>query len=150
AATIPIPFLTAEYALNRLARMKAGDRVLIHAATGGVGLAALQIAQRAGAEIFATAGSPEKRQYLQSLGVEHVMNSRTLDFADEIRTRTNGEGIDIVLNSLAGEFIPRSLSTLRAGGRFLEIGKAGIWTDEQMVAARPDITYFPIQLGEVG
>ena len=149
AATIPIPFLTAEYALNRLARMKAGDRVLIHAATGGVGLAALQIAQRAGAEIFATAGSPEKRQYLQSLGVKHVMNSRTLDFADEIRTRTNGEGIDIVLNSLAGEFIPRSLSTLRAGGRFLEIGKAGIWTDEQMAAARPDIGYFPIQLGEV-
>ncbi len=71
------------------------------------------------------------------------MSSRTLDFAEEIRTRTSGEGIDIVLNSLAGEFIPKSLSTLRAGGRFLEIGKAGIWTDEQMVGGSSGRCVFP-------
>ena len=149
AATIPITFLTAEYALNRLAGMKAGDRVLIHAAAGGVGLAALQLAQRAGAEIFATAGSPEKRALLKSLGVAHVMDSRSLAFADEIKAITNGEGIDIVLNSLAGEFIPKSLGTLRANGRFLEIGKTGIWNASAVAEVRPDISYHAIYLGEV-
>jgi acyl transferase domain-containing protein len=144
AATIPVTYLTAGYALHQLAGMKRGDRVLIHAAAGGVGLAAVQLAQRAGAEIFATAGSDDKRAYLASLGIRHIMSSRTLDFASEILARTNGEGIDIVLNSLAGEFIPESLRTLRAGGRFLEIGKTGIWTTEQMGAARPDITYHAI------
>ena len=149
AATIPVTYLTAGYALNHLAGIKRGDRVLIHAAAGGVGLAAVQLAQRAGAEIFATAGSTEKRDYLASLGIRHIMSSRTLDFASEILARTNGEGIDIVLNSLAGEFIPESLRTLRAGGRFLEIGKTGIWSTEQMQAARPDVTYHAIYLGEV-
>jgi NADPH:quinone reductase-like Zn-dependent oxidoreductase/acyl carrier protein len=148
AATIPITFLTAEYALNRLARMKKGERVLIHAGAGGVGLAAVQIAQRAGAEVFATAGSPEKHAYLHSIGVKHVLSSRSLDFADGIRALTNGEGVDIVLNSLTGDFITNSVAILRPGGRFLEIGRAGIWTPEQMRAARPDITYFPIYLGE--
>ena len=84
--------------------------MLIHAAAGGVGLAAVQLAQRAGAEIFATAGSPEKRAYLKSLGVPHVMDSRSLDFAGEIMEITDGRGVDVVLNSLAGEFIPKSLS----------------------------------------
>ncbi|HET7695304.1 MAG TPA: SDR family NAD(P)-dependent oxidoreductase [Vicinamibacterales bacterium] len=149
AATIPVTYLTAGYALDQLAGMKRGDRVLIHAAAGGVGLAAVQLAQRAGAEIFATAGSDEKRQYLASLGIRHIMSSRTLDFASEILARTNGEGIDIVLNSLAGDFIPESLRTLRAGGRFLEIGKTGIWTAEQMRAARPDVAYHAIYLGDV-
>ena len=149
AATVPVTYLTAGYALDRLARMKRGDRVLIHAAAGGVGLAAVQLAQRAGAEIFATAGSDEKRDYLAALGIRHIMSSRTLDFASEVLARTNGEGIDIVLNALAGDFIPESLRTLRAGGRFLEIGKTGIWTEAQMRAARPDVTYYPIYLGEV-
>ena len=123
AATLPIAFFTAHYALNHLGRLAEGERVLIHAAAGGVGQAALRIARRAGAEIFATAGSPEKREFLRSLGVQHVMDSRSLDFADEVMELTDGEGVDVVLNSLAGEFIPKSLSTLRPGGRFLEIGK---------------------------
>ena len=146
AATIPMTFLTAEYGLNRLAQMKAGDRVLIHAAAGGVGVACVRLAQRAGAEIYATAGGPEKHAFLKSLGVRHVMSSRSLDFADEIMRLTNGEGVDIVMNSLAGDFIEKSVSVMRQGGRFLEIGRAGIWTAEQMAAARPDITYFPILL----
>ena len=76
--------------------------------------------------MFATAGSPEKRELLRSQGVRHVMDSRSLDFAEEVMTLTNGEGVDVVLNSLSGEFIPKSLSTLRGGGRFLEIGMVDI------------------------
>ena len=144
AATIPVAFLTADFALNRLARLARGERVLIHAAAGGVGLAAIQLAQRAGAEIYATAGSPEKHAYLRSLGVEHIMSSRSLGFADRILELTGGTGVDVVLNSLAGEFVGKSVSVLRRGGRFLEIGKAGIWTPEQMASARPDVEYFPI------
>src|SRR5262249_24326691 len=119
AATIPVAFLTAYYGLHHLARLAEGERVLIHAATGGGGLAAIQLARRAGAEIFATAGSPEKREFLLSLGIPHVMDSRSLAFADEVMERTGGEGVDVVLNSLAGEAIPRGLSILRANGRFL-------------------------------
>jgi NADPH:quinone reductase-like Zn-dependent oxidoreductase/acyl carrier protein len=149
AATIPVTFLTAEYALNQLGRMKTGERVLIHAGAGGVGLAAIQVAHRAGAEVFATAGNDEKRAYLKSLGVAHVMDSRSLSFAEAVMKESGGEGVDLVLNSLTGDFIPKSLAVLRQGGRFLEIGKAGIWTPEQMQAARPDVSYFPIYLGLV-
>lgn len=129
AATIPLVFVTAQYALVHQARLAPGERVLIHAATGGVGLAAVQIARRIGAEIFATAGSPEKRAHLQSLGIAHVMDSRSLAFADEILAATGGEGVDVVLNSLAGDAIPRGLSILRAYGRFLELGKRDIFAD---------------------
>jgi NADPH:quinone reductase-like Zn-dependent oxidoreductase len=118
AATVPIAFVTAHYALSYLGRLTEGERVLIHAAAGGVGQAAVRIAQRRGAEIFATAGSTEKRAFLESLGIEHVMNSRSLDFADEVMELTGGEGVDVVLNSLAGEFIPKSLSVLRSAGDF--------------------------------
>jgi acyl transferase domain-containing protein/D-arabinose 1-dehydrogenase-like Zn-dependent alcohol dehydrogenase/acyl carrier protein/NADP-dependent 3-hydroxy acid dehydrogenase YdfG len=149
AATIPITFLTADWGLNRLAHLGRGEKVLIHAAAGGVGLAAVQLAQRAGAEIFATAGSAEKRAYLESLGVPHVMNSRSVDFADQILKETAGEGVDVVLNSLNGDAIPASLRALRPGGRFLEIGKNGIWTPEEIRAARPDVEYFVIYLGDV-
>ena len=148
AASIPVAFLTTFYGLHHLARMKAGDRVLIHAAAGGVGLAAVQLAQQAGAEIFATAGSPEKRSYLQALGVAHVFDSRSLDFANEIMSRTSGRGVDIVLNSLAGEFIGKSVSVLAPGGRFLELGKRGILTGAQFGAARPDCEYCAYDLGE--
>ncbi|MCB9450589.1 MAG: type I polyketide synthase [Anaerolineaceae bacterium] len=141
AATVPVPFLTADYGLNHLAQMQAGDRVLIHSAAGGVGLAAVQLAQLAGAEIFGTAGSDEKRAFLASIGVQHVLNSRTLDFADAIRERTDGRGVDIVLNALSDEFIERSVSVLAENGRFIEIGKRNIWTPEQMQAARPDVVY---------
>jgi myxalamid-type polyketide synthase MxaB len=146
AATIPIVFLTAQYGLTRLARMKAGDRVLIHAAAGGVGVACVRLAQRAGAEIFATAGSPEKHAFLRSLGVKHIMSSRSLDFGPRILELTGGAGVDIVMNSLAGEFIDKSVEVTAKGGRFIEIGRTGIWTPEQMAAVRPDIEYFPFLL----
>ena len=149
AATIPIVFLTAEYALRQVAQLRAGERVLIHAGAGGVGLAAIQIAQRAGAEIFATAGSPRKRDVLRALGVRHVMDSRTLAFADEIMAATAGEGVDVVLNSLAGDFIPRSLGLLRAGGRFLEIGKTDLWDSQRAAAVNPKASYTVVFLGEV-
>jgi len=132
AATIPITFLTAYYSLHDLGRMRAGDRVLIHAAAGGVGLAAIQLAQRAGAEVFATAGTPEKRDLLRALGVKYVMDSRSLTFADQVMDFTDGEGVDIVLNSLAGEAIAKSLSVLRAYGRFIEIGKRDIYEDSRL------------------
>jgi acyl transferase domain-containing protein/acyl carrier protein len=148
AATIPITFLTAAYGLHELGRIKPGERVLIHAAAGGVGLAALQVARRAGAEIFATAGSPAKRDYLASLGVRHVMDSRSLRFADEVMAATDNEGIDIVLNSLSGDFIPASLRTLREGGRFIEIGKRGVWDQTRVAAVYPGVIYHVFYLGE--
>lgn len=126
AATIPLAFFTAYYALDYLGRIKEGDRVLIHSATGGVGQAAVQIAQMVGAEIFATAGSPEKRKFLRNQGIKHVMDSRSLDFADEILEITNGLGVDLVLNSLTGERMEKSFAILGDYGRFLELGKMDI------------------------
>ena len=148
AATIPITFLTAHYALNVLGRVAAGERVLIHAGAGGVGLAALQICQSADAEVFATAGSPEKRDFLRSHGVAHVFDSRSLAFADEIREVTRGEGVDVVLNSLPGEAIPKSLGLLRAYGRFLEIGKTDIYQNRLLGLApfQNNLSYFAIDL----
>jgi len=148
AATMPITYLTAYYTLKHLAKLSTGKRVLIHAAAGGVGLVAVQLAQKAGAEIFATAGSPRKRAFLRSLGVQHVMNSRTLDFAEEIMSLTDGQGVDIVLNSLADDFIPKSLSVLAQNGCFLEIGKTGIWNEEQVAQIKPDVSYFAYYLGD--
>jgi thioester reductase-like protein len=136
AAAIPIVYLTAQYALNHVGRLRKGERVLIHAASGGVGLAAIQIARRVGAVIFATAGSPEKRGFLRSLGVSHIMDSRSLDFADDIMAVTGGEGVDLVLNSLAGEAIAKGISVLRPFGRFIEIGKRDIYANTR-VGLRP-------------
>ena len=150
AATIITAFLTARYTLEQLAQIGSSDRVLIHAATGGVGLAAIQIAQRAGAEIFATAGSDHKRDFLHSLGIPHVMNSRSLDFAGEILKQTGGRGVDIVLNSLTGDFIPASFSVLAPEGRFLEIGKRGIWNSDQVAELGRNIAYHIVDLGQVG
>jgi acyl transferase domain-containing protein/NAD(P)-dependent dehydrogenase (short-subunit alcohol dehydrogenase family)/phospholipid N-methyltransferase len=144
AASSLIPFITASFALEHLGQMQPGEKVLIHAGAGGVGLAAIQLAQRRGLEIFATAGNPEKRAYLQSLGVPHVMDSRSLAFADEIMQLTAGRGVDLVLNSLAGEFIPRSLGVLAENGRFLELGKSGLLSPEQAAALGRGIRYFII------
>ena len=132
AATIPVAFTTAYYSLIKLGRLSQGDRVLIHAAAGGVGLAAVQIAQWVGAEIFATAGNPEKRAFLHSMGVEHVFDSRSVAFADQVMQCTNGKGVDVVLNSLAGEFLTKSLDVLAPYGRFLEIGKRDILNNSQL------------------
>jgi acyl transferase domain-containing protein/NADPH:quinone reductase-like Zn-dependent oxidoreductase/acyl carrier protein len=147
AAATPVAFLTAHYGFSRLARLRAGEKVLVHAAAGGVGLAAVQLAQRAGAEVFATAGSPEKRALLASLGVKHVMDSRSLAFADEVRAATGGVGVDVVLNSLAGDFIAASLGVLAKGGRFLELGKRDILTPEAAARLRPDVGYHAYDLG---
>ncbi|MBE9080311.1 SDR family NAD(P)-dependent oxidoreductase, partial [Romeria aff. gracilis LEGE 07310] len=146
AATLPVTFLTAHYALRQLAQIQPGDRVLIHSAAGGVGQAAIQIAQQAGAEIFATA-SPPKWDSLKALGVRHVYNSRSLDFAEQIQAK--GHQIDIVLNALSGDFIAKSLSLLGQGGRFLELGKTDIWSDAQMAQVRPDVAYHVIDLVQI-
>ena len=116
AAAVPVVFLTAYYGLREVARLRAGERNLIDAATGGVGLAAIQVARALGAEVFATAGSPEKREYLHALGIEHVMDSRSLDFADQIRECTGERGVNVVLNSLTGEALDKSLSVPRPTG----------------------------------
>jgi acyl transferase domain-containing protein len=149
AATLPNAFLTAYYCLRQLAEMRRGQRVLIHAATGGVGLAAVQLARLVGAEIFATAGSDEKREYLRNLGITQVFSSRSLDFAQEISAATGGQGVDVVLNSLAGDSITAGFSILRPGGCFIEIGKNGIWTEEQAKTQRPDCRYFIADLAVV-
>ncbi|MGB8479152.1 MAG: SDR family NAD(P)-dependent oxidoreductase, partial [Acidobacteriaceae bacterium] len=146
AVTIPVAFLTATYALETLAGIRSGDRVLIHAGAGGVGLAAIQIARRAGATIFATAGSGDKRAYLKSIGVDHVMDSRSLEFAREIREITHGRGVDIVLNSLSGSFIDAGLDSLAPGGRFIEMGVADLRTQTSVAAAHPDVIYIPFNL----
>ncbi|MGB3238915.1 MAG: SDR family NAD(P)-dependent oxidoreductase, partial [Geitlerinemataceae cyanobacterium] len=144
AATIPESFLTAYWSLHHLAQIAPGDRVLIHAAAGGVGQAAVQLALQAGAEVYATA-SPSKWHALEALGVKAVMNSRTLDFAEEIRARTDSRGVDIILNSLTGEgFIAKSVSVLAQNGRFLELAKRDIWSPEQMAQVRSDVSYFKI------
>ena len=132
AATLPVSYMTASYALEHVAQVSTGERVLIHAAAGGVGMAAVRVAQAAGAEVFATAGSSEKRAFLKSMGVEHVFDSRSFEFVDQILEVTNNEGVDVVLNSLSGEFIPKSLSLLRPFGRFLEIGKSDIYEGSQL------------------
>jgi NADPH:quinone reductase-like Zn-dependent oxidoreductase/acyl carrier protein len=151
AATIPIAFLTAYYSLHHLAKLSRGERVLIHAAAGGVGLAAVQLAQHAGAEIFATAGSPEKRAYLKSMRVPHILDSRSLTFADEIMKTTGGQGVDVVLNSLPGEYITRSLSILAAYGRFIEIGKTDIYQNKALglFPFRNNLSYSALDLERV-
>ena len=147
-AAIPGVFVTAHYSLLHLAGLQRGERVLIHSATGGVGLAAIQVARNAGAEIFATAGSAEKRAFLEALGIEHVMDSRSLRFADEILAKTNGEGVDVVLNSLAGEAIARGIGVLRDHGRFVEIGKRDIYEDSQigLLAFRKNLSFFAVDV----
>ncbi|MFJ5927356.1 SDR family NAD(P)-dependent oxidoreductase [Kitasatospora sp. NPDC092948] len=129
AAGVPIAFLTAVYGLEYLGRLAPGETVLIHSAAGGVGLAAIQVARRCGAEVFATAGTEEKRELLRSLGVAHVLDSRSLEFADRIAAATGGRGVDVVLNSLAGEAFARSMELLAPGGRFVEIGKRDVYGD---------------------
>ena len=148
AAGLSSVYVTAHYALHTLAGIKSGDRVLIHAAAGGVGQAAVQLARAAGAEVFATA-SPHKWPVLRAQGIEHVMNSRTLDFADQIAEITGGRGVDIVLNSLNKDYIAAGMRSLARGGRFIEMGKVGVWSPEQVHAERPDVTYHTFDLSEL-
>ena len=139
-ATIPTVFVCAALSYD-LAKLKAGERVLVHAGAGGVGSAAIQLAHAAGAEVFATASLP-KQEYVRSLGVKHVFDSRQTRFGQEILEATGDEGVHVVLNSLTGEgFIEASLSCLAHGGRFIELAGVNIYTEEEMAAARPDVDY---------
>ena len=148
AASMPLAYVTAYHSLIKLAQIQKGDWVLIHAGAGGVGLAAIHVAQEAGARIIATASSPEKHSFLRSLGVEHVLQSRTTDFAQQAREITGHRGVDIVLNSLTGEFMIKSLETLAPGGRFIELGKRDIYQDRRvgLLAFRDNISYHVVDL----
>lgn len=147
AVSIPNAFLTAYHCLAHLGGLSRGQKVLIHAATGGVGLAAVQIALRAGAEVFATAGSEEKREYLRRLGIRHLFHSRSLDFVEQIRQATGGRGVDVVLNSLAGDFIGAGFDVLADGGHFVEIGKTNIWSGEKVASLGRQLRYSVVDLG---
>lgn len=151
AATIPVPFLTAYYALHHLGRLEQDEWVLIHGGAGGVGLAALQIALWRGAKIIATAGSDEKRQFLKMLGATHVFDSRSLEFPDQVMEVTGGEGVDVVLNSLSGEAMERSISVIRPFGRFLELGKRDYYGNTK-IGLRPfrrNLSYFGIDADQL-
>ena len=142
AASIPTIFLTAYYTLIYKAKLKKDDIILIHAGCGGVGLAAIQIAQLYEAQIIATAGSERKRHYLTQLGIKHVLDSRSLHYGDAIAAITNGQGVDIVLNSLTGpNFIDTSLRCCAKSARFIEISKRDIWSEQQVNAKYPSIEY---------
>jgi len=149
AAAVTTAHATAWYGLNDLARIKAGDKVLIHSGTGGVGQAAIAIARAAGAEIFATAGSEKRRQLLRDMGIEHVYDSRTVEFADQIRHDTNGYGVDIVLNSATGAAQLAGLKLLALGGRFVEIGKRDIYGDTKLglFPFRRNLAFWGVDLG---
>jgi phthiocerol/phenolphthiocerol synthesis type-I polyketide synthase C len=151
AATVPTVFFTVYYALKQLANLQPGERVLIHGAAGGVGIAAVQLARHLGAEVFATAGSAEKREFVALLGADHVFDSRSLAYAEQILAATGGEGVDVVLNSLAGEAIRRNLHVLRPFGRFLELGKRDFF-ENTPIGLRPfkdNISYFGIDADQL-
>ncbi len=151
AATVPVAFLTAYYAMVQLGHIEAGETILIHGAAGGVGLAALQIAKLKGAVVIATAGTVEKRRFLQALGADHVFDSRSLDFVAKVRGVTGGEGVDLVLNSLFSEAMERSLELVKPFGRFLELGKRDYYSDRK-IGLRPfrrNISYFGIDADQL-
>ena len=144
-AAVPSAFVSAALSFE-FTGLKPGERVLIHAGAGGVGLAAIQWVQAAGAEVFATASAP-KQEYLRSLGVEHIFDSRQTAFGEEILEATGGEGVDVVLNSLTSEgFIDASLACLKHGGRFVEMARRDILSYEEMAAVRPDVPYHILEL----
>jgi polyketide synthase 5 len=149
AAAITTAHATAWYALNDLARIDKGDRVLIHSATGGVGQAAIAIARNAGAEIFATAGSRERRELLRDEGIAHVYDSRSIEFAEQIRNDTDGYGVDIVLNSATGAAQRAGIDLLAFGGRFVEIGKRDIYGDSRLglFPFRRNLAFHAVDLG---
>ena len=151
AATVPTAFFTAYYSLKYLAQLQPNEKILIHGAAGGVGLAAIQVARHLGADIYATAGSDEKRDFLRLLGVRHIFDSRSLTFERDILAATNGEGVDAVLNSLAGEAMRRSMTTLKPFGRFIELGKRD-FVENTAIGLRPfkdNISYFAVDVDQM-
>nr|QOU09222.1 type I PKS [Streptomyces sp.] len=151
AASVPAVFLTAYYALVDLADLRAGESLAVHAAAGGVGMAAVQLARYLGAEVYATASEP-KWPVVRAMGVpaERLASSRTLEFADRFLEATGGRGVDVVLNCLAREFVDASLGLLPSGGRFVEMGKTDIRDADEVAAARPGVRYRAFDLGEAG
>ncbi|MFE6617235.1 SDR family NAD(P)-dependent oxidoreductase [Amycolatopsis sp. NPDC057786] len=151
AAAVPLVFSTASYAWDDLADVQPGQRVLVHAGAGGVGMAAIGLAARRGVEVFATA-SPGKHEVLRSLGLadDHIASSRDLEFADKFLAVTGGEGMDVVLNSLTGEFVDASLRLLPRGGHFLEMGKTDIRDADEVAAQHLGVRYRAFDLIEAG
>ncbi|MEU7673016.1 type I polyketide synthase [Streptomyces huasconensis] len=151
AASVPAAFLTAYYALVDLAGLREGESLLVHAAAGGVGMAAVQLARHLGAEVYATAGEA-KWPTVRATGVaaERLASSRSLDFADRFLAQSEGRGVDVVLNSLAGAYVDASLRLLPHGGRFIEMGKTDIRDADEVAAARPGVRYRAFDLGEAG
>ncbi len=148
AAALPLVMGTAWYGLVELGRIAAGETVLVHSATGGLGLAAIRVAKALGARVIATAGSEDKRRYLRGLGIEHVFDSRDLSWADGVREATGGRGVDIVLNSLTGAAIPLGLDALAEDGRFIEVGKKDIYgaRNVSLSAFRKGISFAAVDL----
>src|SRR5207248_8378860 len=140
--------ITAWYSLCHLARMARDETVLIPSAAGGVGVAAIHLARRAGATVISTAGTKEKRAYLQQMGVPHVFDSRSLDFYNHVMDVTGGRGVDIVLNSLSGRFITQGLKCLAPFGRFIELGKSDVYRNSKLNMERlgENISYFVVDV----
>ncbi|MEW2119618.1 SDR family NAD(P)-dependent oxidoreductase, partial [Streptomyces sp. NPDC005474] len=151
AATVPVVFLTAYYGLRDLAGLRAGERLLVHAAAGGVGMAAVQLARHWGAEVYGTA-SDAKWDALRASGLDdaHIASSRTLEFEERFLEATGGAGMDVVLDALAGEFVDASLRLLPRGGRFLEMGKTDQRVPAEVAEAHPGVAYQAFDLGEAG
>ncbi|MFE3862233.1 SDR family NAD(P)-dependent oxidoreductase [Streptomyces goshikiensis] len=151
AAAVPIVFMTAYYALHDLAGLREGESLLVHAAAGGVGMAAVQLARHWGADVYATA-SPAKWDTLRGLGLtdDKIASSRTLDFENTFRTATDGHGVDVVLDSLAREFVDASLRLLPRGGRFVEMGKTDVRDPRDVAATHPGVSYQAFDLTEAG
>ncbi|WTL55036.1 SDR family NAD(P)-dependent oxidoreductase [Nocardia sp. NBC_01499] len=151
AASVPIVYLTAYRGLFDLADLRAGERLLVHAAAGGVGSAAVQLARHIGAEVYATASRPKWDAVLdRGVADDHLASSRDLEFRNTFRDTTAGEGVDVVLNSLAGGFVDASLDLLPRGGRFLEIGKTDIRAADEVAGAHPGVRYRAFDLMESG
>ncbi|MGV9853737.1 SDR family NAD(P)-dependent oxidoreductase, partial [Streptomyces sp. NPDC003442] len=151
AASVPVVFVTALYALRELAGVRRGESLLVHSAAGGVGMAAVRLARAWGVEVFTTA-SDAKWDVLRGLGLDeaHIASSRTLEFEERFRAASGGRGVDVVLDSLAGEFVDASLRLLGEGGRFIEMGKTDVRSADEVAAAHPGVMYRAFDLAEAG
>ncbi|MYU19225.1 zinc-binding dehydrogenase, partial [Streptomyces sp. SID8361] len=151
AATVPVVFLTAYYGLRDLGGLRAGESVLIHAAAGGVGMAATQLARHLGARVFGTA-SPGKWGVLRELGFDDagIASSRTAEFEGHFLTGTSGAGMDVVLDCLAGELVDASLRLLPRGGRFIEMGKTDIRDAGVVASEHPGVAYQAFDVFDAG
>ena len=148
AAALPVASLTVFYAFHQLCSLSKNQRVLIHSAAGGVGLAAVDFAHSVGAHVYATA-SVEKWELLRGFGVSHIWNSRAPNYASEIRALSSGTGVDVVLNSLSGDHRAESLRALKEGGVFIELGKIGAEDVRTLLKDRKDVRYFHFDIGEL-